>query len=267
MPDRRFASIIEKEYIENFSGLTNARFSDTLNSDSLGLLFRAAEIAAFYSRKAKYVEDMSRVLDRLVANGAASDLHFSELFEAHVLTRSFDRAAEVYARHRTPAMERLPVVVLGDIPPDKGPTELVVSDDGREITRRIVTLPPGPHIIVVSHPLCHFSHNASVAIGEDAELSALFRAHAKWLAPVNGQLEADVIQNWNKANRDATVSIAYRAEEWPLIDNWATPTFYFFRDGRLQSKVTGWPAEGHHQQLRDAARSVGLLPAAVDGSN
>ena len=210
---------------------------------------------------------MSRVLDRLVANGAASDLHFSELFEAHVLTRSFDRAAEVYARHRTPAMERLPVVVLGDIPPDQGPTELVVSDDGREITRRIVTLPPGPHIIVVSHPLCHFSHNASVAIGEDAELSALFRAHAKWLAPVNGQLEADVIQNWNKANRDATVSIAYRAEEWPLIDNWATPTFYFFRDGRLQSKVTGWPAEGHHQQLRDAARSVGLLPAAVDGSN
>ncbi len=263
MPDRRFSSIIEKQYVENFSGITNTHYSDRLNSDSLGLLFRAAHMAAFYSRKEKYVEDMSRVLDRLIAKGAASDVHFSQLFEAHVLTRSFDRAAEVYARHPTPAMEQLPLLVLGDIPPDTGPTELVVSKADREITRRIVTLPQGPHIIVVSHPLCHFSQNATAAIDKDVELAAVFRENAKWLAPVNGRLDVDLLQAWNKLHADAPITVAYRAEEWPLIDNWATPTFYFFRDGRLKSKVSGWPAEGRHQQLRDAARGVGLLPAAA----
>lgn len=51
---------------------------------------------------------------------------------------------------------------------------------------------------------------------------------------------------------------AYDLGEWPMIDDWATPIFYFLRDGRLVAKVIGWPRGGRVAGLETAIRDVGL---------
>jgi hypothetical protein len=44
-----------------------------------------------------------------------------------------------------------------------------------------------------------------------------------------------------------------------MFNNWATPTFYFFKDGNLVREVSGWPPEGNEEALKAALREVGLL--------
>ena len=40
--------------------------------------------------------------------------------------------------------------------------------------------------------------------------------------------------------------------DWPQFDSWATPVFYFMREGRVVATVTGWPKEGRARELHQA---------------
>jgi hypothetical protein len=110
-------------------------------------------------------------------------------------------------------------------------------------------------VVVVAHPLCHFSQNAISAIAADPELSAGLK-QAIWLAPPDGNLRLDVFRNWNRIHPLQRMAIAYTKTEWPSIDSWETPTFYFFRKGELVGKVAGWPVSGHSQELREQLRKL-----------
>jgi hypothetical protein len=55
------------------------------------------------------------------------------------------------------------------------------------------------------------------------------------------------------------MEFAYKREEWPMIERWETPVFYFFRDGRVVGKVIGWPVAGRKNEIRRSLRRAGLL--------
>lgn len=65
-----------------------------------------------------------------------------------------------------------------------------------------------------------------------------------WVAPQDSNLSYDAFAKWNQMYPTAPHAIVHRAVEWPLLDFSATPVFYFFRDGVIQEKVTGWPPDG-----------------------
>lgn len=44
-----------------------------------------------------------------------------------------------------------------------------------------------------------------------------------------------------------------------MLDRWETPTFYFFRQGKVVAKVVGWPGRGRKPEVRSALKLVGLL--------
>jgi len=54
--------------------------------------------------------------------------------------------------------------------------------------------------------------------------------------------------------------LAYDYHEWPMIDRWYTPVFYFLRNGRLVSEVIGWPRAGRKTEIVAALQNVGLMP-------
>jgi len=110
----------------------------------------------------------------------------------------------------------------------------------------------------VTHPACHFSQEAFRAIEGDAGLLALFADHAQLIAPSARRFEVALFQQWNREHPGLPMRLAYDRSQWPQLEAWSTPTFYFFRDGRLQAVVDGWPKGGRKDDLLAAARKIGL---------
>lgn len=263
---RAFTRHVDDRYQEGFGDRVR-KLDEEVSVNELQQLFDAATLACFYSAQIGQARDMQRILDRLIEKSAATEQHFSRMFDAYVQVRLFAEAAEIQRLHGTASMAPLPKFDDLDMAASDAPTELIVDVDRRLMTRQIAVLPSDPYILVAAHPQCHFTHNAFVAIAADVELSTLFRVHAKWLKPPGMQLEFDAVQNWNSHYPDAPMTIAWRSEEWSLVDSWGTPTFYFIRDGKVSATVTGWPTEGRTDELRAAARSIGLLTTPVRISN
>ncbi len=261
-PGGKRAQVIQKSYDELFSFEQSAGKLNNANDDDLELLYRAASSAEFYTFDPRYVRDMMLVLDELQTRGLARDQHHFDMYAALVSSRMLAEAKEFATQHSSLGLEALPKFSeASDLKKDT-PTEWVMHTDQHELLRRSVDMEQKAQIIVVSHPLCHFSQNAIRDIESDPLLHEVFKHHAKWIAPQSGRLNLDVIKEWNRQHPDMIMTLAYKRDEWPLFESWGTPTFYFLKEGVLTTTVTGWPDEGRRDELLAAMRQVGLMPSA-----
>lgn len=234
-----------------------AEVSDT----DLDLLFRAAEMVIGTTNDPGYFNDMDRALEELQARGLAQKAHYRSMHRALVLTRNFDRA-DALAR----ANPSLGFVVSPDIFEEvalghSGPTVWSVSPDRNQLVHQAVELDAPVTIVVAAHPDCGYSREAMNAIESDPVLGPLFAEHATWVAPQAGSLDIERLQQWNREHPDTEIALAVDAREWPAIDDWATPTFYFFRNGELATRVAGWPRDGagRREEVVAALGEIGLI--------
>ena len=239
------------------SHLTRGNLND-LSSADLDLIHRAAEMAGTYAPEERYARDMAAILDELSRRGAATNAHTTATYRMLVAVRDLAGARRVAAKYPAGEFEVLPAV-RADREPARGPSVWLLGDDPNEVVRRRMDIEAGPRIVVVSHPLCHFSRNAVSAIASDDVLGPLFRSHATWIAPQSGTLNLPVLRRWNGEHRDFAVALVVRQAEWTFVDYWNTPTFYFLKDGAVVQKVIGWPKKGHREELLSAARKAGML--------
>lgn len=259
----RLSTLERSEFVANafdrrFGGYTPKKLSN-LNDSDIGLYFRAAELALSNSLRKQDLKRMEVAFSEILRRGMGSDRAVHGMHSGYISMRMFDQARELRRRHSLRLVEDDPTY-LDNVPADfQGPTVLEISPDAPRLIRTPFVPPTGGHIIVVAHPLCHFSQRAMVAINGDATLEALFEKRASLLAPVDGRLELGVLRTWNSTFPSFRVALAYARDEWPEIDYWGTPTFYFFGDGGLIEKIVGWPPEGRLEDLRAAARRVGIL--------
>lgn len=232
---------------------------DSVTDADLDLLYRAAHTAAFYSGRPAHANEMARLLAELEARELANKKHRADMHGALVHARLFDRARALQRAYPSEGLEVLPEFRMAS--GVEGPTAWSVSPDARRLTEQPIDLTERTTIIVVSHPLCHFSQGAAAAIGDDAVLGPVFARHALWLAPPASKIDFDLVQQWNREHPEADVSLAIQRDDWPMIDYLGTPTFYFFKDGELAAKVEGWPldGEGRRTEVTDALRQIGLL--------
>jgi len=73
--------------------------------------------------------------------------------------------------------------------------------------------------------------------------------------PPMRQLHVDRVALWNKLHPTQVMALAYKTKNWPIIDDWSTPIFYFVRNGIVVDKVVGWPKDGRNTPLLRAAIS------------
>jgi hypothetical protein len=245
------------EAYEKLFGSRLTRLND-LTSGDLDLVLRAAETAGTYAPEERYARDMVTILDELSRRGDARKVHYTATYRMLVAVRDLAGARRVAAKYPGGQFEALPAV-RAELEPAKGPSVWAPGEDPNEVVQRRVDVDAGPRIVVVSHPLCHFSRNAMSAIAADDTLAPLFRSHATWIAPQNGRLNLPVLQRWNREHRGFEVALAVRQSEWTFVDYWNTPTFYFLKDGAVMQKVIGWPREGRREELLAALRNAGML--------
>jgi hypothetical protein len=258
LPDRVRATRIGLAYEAAFTPEQESRSLISVNDGDLDLLFRASQMAAYYTVDARHIRHMRSALDELQRRGRAPASYYVQLYERLVEARMLAEAREFGEQHPVP--EALPEFREAEDIQADGPTEWVVHPTRYELLRRNVSLRDPMKVVIVSSPLCHYSVAASRDIQADPVLRDLFRAaHAKWLAPPDGRLNVKKIQKWNQEHPGQETTLAFRREEWPTIDVWSTPTFYFLENGVLNAKVIGWPKEGRRAELLAGFRQVGLL--------
>jgi len=235
-----------------------AEVSDT----DLDLLFRAAGVVIGATNDPRYFNDMDRLLAELQVRELAQKGHYRSMHRALVLTRNFDRADALARAHPSLEFSVTPEIVDEVAPDYTGPTIWSVGQDRYRLVHQALELDAPAVIIVTTDPSrCHFSREAMTAIESDPVLGPLFAKHATWLVPQAGSLDVELLQQWNHEHPGAGASLAVDAREWPAIDEWATPTFYFFSNGELAAKVVGWPRgeAGHRDEVVAALGDIGLL--------
>lgn len=236
-----------------------------LSTPELKLVFRAANASAFYALRDHDLDSLLRAFAELSTRGATGDQHVRDVIGALVAARRFSEARRLAAKYESVTeLESIPSVHEAARRFD-APTALDVKGDG-SLVRKPFNVRAATQILVISHPLCHFSQNAVAAIESDPALRSVFLEHSRWLAPVDRKIYADVLSKWNAAHPIAKHSIAYNRQEWSQIDSWNTPSFYFLRHGKVIAKVTGWPQEGRRRELLDAAMAIGLRPTTASQS-
>ena len=258
LPDKARAAVIGAAYNELLASAGTIKPSSRANDHELDLLYSAARLTAFYTTDGKHVRDMASFLDGLEQRGLATKHHYVQMYEALIKARMLTEARELAGRHPLPELEALPALheAAGLIAGQ--PTEWAVNPDKHELLRRGVDLHRPAQVVIVSHPSCHFSQAAMQDIQADSVLSKGFSAQTTWLAPQDTHLNFDVVQRWNREHPERETTLTFRREEWPMIDSWSTPTFYFFKDGAVSAKVEGWPKGGRRSELLAALRQVGL---------
>lgn len=254
------SEVVANAFDRHLGGYSPEELSSLSDSD-IGLYFRAAELVLSNSLRKKDLERMEVAFSEIFRRGIGSERVVRGMRSAYLSMRKFDQARELTRRHRLGlGLGEEDPSYLDNVPAQfQGPTMLEISLAAPQLTRTAFVPPTGGHIVVVAHPLCHFSQRAMVAINGDATLRALFEERASLLAPVDASLNLDVLRTWNSTFPAFRVALAYARDEWPDIDYWGTPTFYFFGDGGAVEKIVGWPPEGRLEEIRAAARTVGIL--------
>ena len=253
------ARLVSSQFDALFKNEVTGPKLKTANGADLQLLFRAANSTAFVTADPRHLEVMARVLDELQSRGLALPNHYADMHATYVQARMFEEASRLSSDHPSVVVESVPTLQEAAGAGAGGPTELVVSAERRELMRQPVALDLPVQIVVIAHPLCHFSQDASRDIKADPVLNAIFQDHAKWVAPQGRDLKFDLFQEWNREHPDQAMTLVYKRDEWPMIDSWGTPTFYFLKAGTLIAKVQGWPREGRSEDLLAALRKVGSL--------
>jgi len=226
--------------------------SRTTDGD-LDLLFRAAFTAAFYSFDPKYVTTQVRIEEVLEKRGKATQQHLEDTYGSLVQVRRLEEAREFQAKHAK---------ALPPLPPMRADAAMhhsrwVIGADHQTLIQAPLDT-HGTTIVVMAHPLCHFTRNAVESMSQDPELRRLFAQHATLVVPPERDFNVALVSEWNAQHPEFAMSFLDRRDEWSMFPAFATPTFYFIRDGKVVRTVEGWPREGKKAEILSAAKEIGL---------
>lgn len=259
--DRERALAIKEAYDRLFSIHFEASAIGQLSVSELDVLLRATHTVAFYNAgREDYLEQASMVVRELERRQATSPRHYVAMQQILIAAGSFSAAEKLAKTHPEIDLQQLPAIVDSQRAKQyEGPTEWVASQTERKLIRRPVDLDTPAQIVVVAQPSCHFARNAAAAISADEVLAPIFERHAKWLMPRGVRLNFDATQEWNREHPAMAMTLAVDEDEWPMFDNWGSPTFYFLKDGVLLLKIEGWPEGGRRAELVRGLRMIGLI--------
>ena len=227
------------------------KFSD----EEIEILFRATNILTFYASSAEHLNLMEHSFHELERRGLDRMRDRFDMHGAYIAERRFDEARAFSEKRKfNPPEEPSEINLSADVE-SEGISVLVASQQERNLTLEKISISE-KSIIVVAHPMCHFSYNAMMAIDSDPDLASIFSQHAVWIAPVSRNIYFDALQQWNNSHAAINIKIAYNAREWPWISSWETPNFYFLHKGEVVDQVTGWPQEGNRESIIRAIKKL-----------
>lgn len=227
------------------------RLADT----DLILLFRATEVAGFYSNEPLYFANIELVMNELKLRNIDSPAHHAAQYGMAIKARQFEKARQLEILLPN-ADSKLPNFVIQSNLSETDPSAWSVDLAERVAVRQNVDLAKDWMLVIVSHPNCHFSRNAARDIYADELLTRRLAGRTIWITPQESKFEFETLQKWNKAQPNAATMVVHLSNLWPLTNFKSTPYFYFLKKGRVVERFEGWPKNGRKDQLIAALDQV-----------
>jgi hypothetical protein len=232
---------------------------ENLSVQDLSQLFEAQSTRFSYSNDRVHLQALAASFTALVNQNKVERKHVRTMHKQYIKGRRFESADQLKKQFQEFDLEELPRTELNTDIPEGAKALWMTSDDERRLSRVAMVYSPDWEIIIISHPLCHFSRNALEHIKQDKELIEAIKNKTRLIAPQDASLNFDVLQKWNTSNPLLRIHLVDQLSAYEAFDDWDTPTFYFMRAGKLMHKFSGWPKEGNRAQLDEGLRKVGAI--------
>lgn len=253
---KEIAEKITKEYTAVFE--TNALIvtKNKLDNAELEYLFDVTSLTIFYANNDRLTKKLSTIFSELDKRHLVTTKHIEKLFSAFISSRLFDEAEALKKRLKQNNFELIPLLKVNAQNTTSLFSEWRIDDASESMERQNFDLTNGETIVVLTHPRCHFSQNAITSILNDPDLKAMFETHAHLIAPQTDKIDFKLLQYWNKAYPTLPIALMHKHDEWPFIEEWGTPQFYFLKNGEVKAHVEGWPKAGNKDKLLAAFQLI-----------
>lgn len=244
--------LIQEKYNESFGSLFSHSDLNSLSKGDLHMLFEAASLASFENPDGFSYRDALSALHALGSDASDREVRAAQgmLFQSRK-SQELNAFSAKYADRGLAAAPQFRSRAIA------GRHDVLVPSGGRlEIEN--VDVERGSRVVVVAHPLCHFTRDAMKAIDADPFVKKAMHSHAVWIAPPDRNMDFTAFSEWHDTHPDAPIFIAYGYSSWPEMGEWGTPTFYFFKDGQLAGTIVGWPKGGRMNDLKAGLTKIGL---------
>ena len=227
--------------------------------DDLRSFFRASSVAVFYTGNPAYLDLMERSLAEIERRNIMSTGLQTQMYEAYVRTRRLDAASDLAARGGLQDVRSIPSITYAPKLEMEKPAWFRLEGNSDSLLLENPALDPQLQVIVTTGAFCNPSHRALREIHQDKALAGLLARHALWVMPADAAIHSAVLKQLTTDYPEFRFGIAYGKRNWPMVDNWATPVFHVFKDGRLVDQVVGWPEGGRAEALRKALSRAGAV--------
>lgn len=240
------ASRIEDSY-ERWRRLDHDSLKGMSEAD-LRALFLAGYITVYHTGRAEHLDDLYFIRGILLAKHEDVRVETDYLYKSLIKLRRFDEAFRVAGSSK---ITHEPIPTVNWAPTSKGAVPMMVpSSDGGSLNVESFKLRSDYTVIVVSHPLCHFSRNASHDVTADRKMAGLLNNHVLWIEPPGPTLAMKETLKWRGELSGQPVALMYSQSDWPLFPSFDTPTFYVFRGNTLIGTKEGWVGSPDIDQLK-----------------
>ncbi|NQZ07862.1 MAG: hypothetical protein HRT35_11935 [Algicola sp.] len=219
-------------------------------------LFTALNKVAFYTMDQQVVRLMEMLTSAEFGISKVSDKQWQLLHRAYMMSRQFEKLNDLVKSHPLLFPEPLPVINAKAI--DQR-SLYQVDKNKQSLSQKPFEFPSGGHLVVVSSPICK---PCKQAIGWLKSKPAVFDVVVKnstWITPVFGDMFFDEIKQSHKDYAPIEMKYTYQEGQWPEIEFWGTPSFYFYMDGKLVKQVVGWPGNDRAKALLAGLKAIALL--------
>lgn len=229
-------------------------------------LHEVAGALAFYSNEPADVRQMRRGYDELEKRGLATRLQGQAMRDQYVTARMIPEAMAFAAQRPGLNLNKIPRFEKpeSELP---APSLWHLSADGTRLAQQSFHLGSEPHVIVVASPWCSFSQRASQTLQATPDLARLMAEHSTWILPQFRIPDFADIEKWNQSYADWPLLLVNKDKEWPDLELFEVPKFFFFRGGKVVSTVTGWPGDEQLEKLREGISSIGLWTDSAATTN
>jgi hypothetical protein len=227
-----------------------------LSTDDLDRLFAAQFLAIYYTNDSAQLRKMEESFSELVRRDKVERKHVRMLYEHFIKMRRFDGASALASKY--PGFNLIIPPMIESKPDFARDARAIwiIDKTKRRLTREAVQFSKGWELVVIAHPLCHFSNMSLDYIRNDETIAKILKGRLKLISPQDGQLNFDELQEGNVDNLPPIHPVDQQAA-FTEFDEWATPTFYFMKSGKVVHKFSGWPKEGNREQLNAGLQRVG----------
>lgn len=255
-------------YQRKFGDQIHTSRARNLDIESMSLLFEASYLLAMYTLHSDDIATLNSIGDAMISSGTARERDIKDLVDANFAGRNF-----VIAKKYGDMIDESVVFPEMSDARQTGAaagTKIIIPEtnsSGVTYTAGTFNL-DGNRIVIVSHPQCPFSGRAAQSIHASPRLREIFSRHALWLSPpLANNLSGKTVADWSEKYPDFRWGIAFRRGEFPAIERWSLPSFYFFSDGQLIHTFTGWRSDENIKLVFDGLEKINLLPPSTTDSD